>query len=197
MVFEKFESWSWSAPPPAELFAKAWEFWGHRGYELTSTGGTSFRGRSFQSRIGIHRVVDVTVVPTPAGSVLQLRFRADVRADVAAGGAVLAVVLLPLAVVGAAVSWHEYESDWSRERWEFWNYLVALPGARVAEGGGGPPPPTAPLFDPGPPVAPPGGATGTPPASAELRCPQCHAVATGERRFCASCGAPIPGPGTA
>lgn len=182
MVFEKLETWTFQSPGATETHAAAWQFWGQRGYKLEATGPGSFEGRSFQSRLGIHRVVDVSVSPSGPGSVVRLRFRADVREDALVGGAVLAVLLLPVAVVGAAVSWHSYEADWSQERWAFWTHLVGAGQARPA-----PNVPIPPATSP--PPSSPGGmpATGT----SGARCPACGASATGAGKFCASCGAAL------
>ena len=183
MVFEKFESWAFRSPQPASLYPQAWNFWAQRGYALHSTGPYALQGRSFQSKIGIHRVVDLTALDSGGGTVLQLRYRADVSPEAAAGGVVAAVLLLPLAVVGAAISWHEYETDWSRERWEFWNFLVSGAKAEPVAGAPLPPAPEAPV--PSVPTVP-----------ALRTCPACQAPVTGEGRFCASCGAAIPLPPT-
>ena len=190
MVFEKFEAWTFLSPEASELHRAAWEFWSQRGYSLRATGPGAFQGRSFQSKLGIHRVVDVTCLPSGTGAVVQLRFRADVREDVAIGGAVVAVLLLPVAVVGAAISWHEYETDWSQERWTFWNHLVGVAGAKPLPNAPIPPgPPPTPTTPPAAPASPPG--TASTPAP-ELRCAQCGSPATGARKFCATCGAAIP-----
>ncbi len=203
MVFEKFESWTYQAPTAQEIHAVSWAFWSQRGYGLRATGPLSFQGRSFQSHIGIHRVVDVNVLSAGTDSVLQLRYRADVREDAAIGGAVVAVLLLPVAAVGAAVSWHEYETDWSRERWEYWNYLLTQGKAQVAPATPTPPLPSSPLVapppsppPPPPPAAAPAPSPPPPPppvvATPGRACPQCQAPVTGEGKFCASCGASIP-----
>ncbi|MDE1819474.1 MAG: hypothetical protein KGJ23_00320 [Euryarchaeota archaeon] len=209
MVFEKFENWNFEAPAPAEVFPQAWNFWSQRGYQLQSTGPTSFRGRSFQSKLGIHRVADLTIASSGSGTSVQVHFRADVRADVAAGGVVVAVLLLPVAVVGAAISWHEYEKDWSQERSAFWDFLVHAAGARPAAGMVPPPPPSSPLFASSPSAPAPPPSVAGPPASTPVSagvpapspvpsvtppvrsCPACGAPASGEGKFCASCAAPM------
>ena len=196
MVFEKFEVWTFLLPGATELHEGAWRFWGERGYHLRATGPGAFQGRSFQSKLGIHRVVDVAVLPYGTGAVVQLRFRADVREDVAVGGAVIAVLLLPVAVVGAAISWHEYETDWSQERWAFWNYLVGTAQARPLPNAPMPPSPIP--TAPGSPAAPSAGplpsrsdgAFG--PSSPRSHCPACGVPVTGAGKFCASCGAALP-----
>jgi hypothetical protein len=216
MVFEKFEAWTFLTPGPTELFAASWQFWGQRGYDLKSMGPSRFQGRSFQSTLGIHRVVDLTVLAAGSGSVVQTRFRADVREDVALGGVVVAVLLLPLAVVGAAISWHEYETDWSQERWAFWNFLVGGGKAQPAPNApvpAAPAPPSALSQTPAPPADFPATGPGAAPlptsvagpvpsatkastmtVSTTARCPACGMPATGEGKFCASCGVAIPRP---
>lgn len=167
MVFEKQEVWNFDAPAPADLFGSAWTFWGQRGYQMSALGPETFQGRSFQSKLGIHRVVTITVLPAGSGGSVQIRFRADVRSDVAAGGVVVAVLLLPVAVAGAAISWHEYERDWSQERWDFWQHLTSKLSARPSAGTNTPPPPSSPLqtaLSPPPPPPPPASAPPPPPA---------------------------------
>lgn len=202
-VFEKFESWTFLSPPSEKAVPAMWNFWSQRGYHLQSTGPSSFQGRSFQSRIGIHRVVDVTAQPAGSGVVVGLRYRADVNPEVAAGGVVVAVLLLPVAVLGGALSWHTYESDWSRERWDFWQFLTGTSEGRPAPGTSPPPPPSSPLFGQSAPSPVPSPSTGAaPPSSVPLSgpssskagpraCPTCGARATGAGRFCATCGAPL------
>lgn len=193
MVFEKADTWTFEAPGAPEILASCWEFWAKRGYDLRSTSASSFQGRSFHSTLGIHRVVEIMTVPSGSGAIIQFRYRADVRADVAAGGAVVAVLLLPVAVVGAALSWHEYETDWSRERWDFWNFLLstgrAKPAAASLPQHPAPLPETA-----APPSSMPGAPTtgGTPAPRRPEVCAKCGAAVVGQGRFCSSCGAAIP-----
>ena len=213
MVFEKFENWTFASPSASELFSRSWTLSAQRGFQLHSASAAGVQGRSCQAKIGIQGVVDIAVLATGDGATVQLRFRADVRADVAAGGAVVAVLLLPVAVVGAALSWHEYEQDWSRERWEYWSFLVNTVSASPAVTSP-PPPPLAPSAGPVTPSAPsatvpprggkvreaPGEARTQPPGErdgapgdsregdASARCPSCGAPAAGAGRFCASCG---------
>lgn len=206
-MFEKFESWNFSSPTPAELFPSAWNFWTDRSYRLVSTGPTSFQGKSFHSRLGLHRVLDVTVLPSGSGTLVQLRYRADVTEAGAAGGVIAAVVLFPVAVVGGALSWHTYEKDFQEERWAFWNHLTGSLKATPAQGTHAPappsvapppppPPPSSGTASPPPPPPPPpaSGPPGLPdtsvPQPASPICQACGKPLAGEAKFCASCGAP-------
>lgn len=201
MVFDKFEAWTFATPAAPEISASAQTYWSQRGYQLQSTGPTAFQGRSFRSKIGIYRVVDVTVRSSGAGAVVHLRYRADIRPEVAAGGVVVAVLLFPVAVVGAAISWHEYERDWSEERWDFWNFLLRSAKATPATATPPPPPPppalgsspsSPPTAAASTPAAPPSSPAATRPVIGASVCPACAAPVTGEGKFCASCGAVLP-----
>lgn len=204
-MFEKVESWSFTSPGPANLFQVGWKFWGDRGYRLASTSPTSFQGRSFHSRLGLHRVVDISAVPAGAGSVVQMRYRADVTEAGAAGGAVVAVLLLPVAVVGGAISWHTYQKDFEEERWAFWNALTRDGGAQPAPGTLVPVPPMnasqAPAYASAPAATPDAqGASSAPPTAPSLpttavpggTCRSCGAPLAGQGKFCSSCGTAAP-----
>jgi hypothetical protein len=146
-VFEKYEAWPFSSPSSSTLFAQAMSFWQQSGYLVTPTSPQSFQGRSFQPRLGIHRLVDVTVFPSGSGATVQVRFRASVTDEGLVVGAVIGILALPVAAIGGAVSWHEYEQDWSAVRWGFWNFLIqtvrAVPLTPVSVIPPSPPPPSS------------------------------------------------------
>jgi hypothetical protein len=158
-MFEKFEAWSFSSPGSAEVFSRSMAFWQQSGYSVFPTGPATFQGRSLQPRLGFHRFVDVAVVPNGSGTMVQVRFRASVTDEGIVAGAVLGVVVWPVAVAGGAISWHEYEEDWQRARWAYWNFLVtalrAQPTSPSAPAPSPPPAPSAENLPPPPPPPPP------------------------------------------
>jgi hypothetical protein len=179
-MFEKYETWAFPAPSAGELFRAAWDFFARSGYALAGAGPGSFIGRSFYPRLGIHRRVDITVLPQGSGGVVQMRFRADVTEEGIAVGAVAAVIFLPVAAVGAAISWHEYETDWIQVRQGLWGAL-----ALHARTGALPPPPPPP--PPSPTPSAPLSMSGTTAAS-ELTCASCGGAAPAGAAYCPSCG---------
>ena len=198
-MFEKFESWSFVSPGPAEVFASSWTYWGQRGYRMMSTGPSSFQGRSFQSRLGLYRVVDITVVPSGTGTVVQMRYRADVSEAGAAGGVILAVVLFPVAVVGGAISWHEYETDFQNERWAYWNFLSSQVHVAPATGTPVPqaPPPSAAVPPPsGSPIPSPAPAEAAPALPASTSAPLPSSSVAPQAQAPAAVPAPAPPPGS-
>jgi hypothetical protein len=166
-TFEKFEVWQFSSPSATGVFSRSLAFWQQSGYATFPTGPGAFQGRSVQPRWGFHRVVDVAVYSSGPGAVVQVRFRASLTDEGLVAGAVVGLVYFPAAVVGGAVSWHEYEEDWQRARWAYWNFLVGALRAQPAPGTAPAvaiPPPPAPPPVAGAPPPPPPPPPSTPPA---------------------------------
>lgn len=194
-MFEKYEVWTFPRPSAPEVFRASWDAWGRQGFALAAGPPGGFTGRSVIPKLGIHRHVEVTVVPNGTGATVHLKFRAAPTDEGLVAGGVAAVVFLPVAVVGGAISWNEYEQDWQRARSAFLGVLSALSG-QPPQGVPGPPP-----APPLPVVAPPTGSApaspppvgGDSPAAAPAACPACGATPPPGAKFCHGCGAAMPG----
>lgn len=166
-MFDKTETWQFSEPGAEQLFAACWSIWSGMGYQLSSTSGTSFAAQSAHPTLGFHRIAEVTVTPAAAGAMVNVRFRAGVSKGGVAGGAVAAIVFWPVAAVGGALSWSQFEDDWKASRSIFWNALVTTYRARSITGtmpayvppSNSPPP----QYQPGTPAAPGAVGPGVPP----------------------------------
>lgn len=157
-MFEKYELWQFKSPGPGEILAQSMAFWQRAGYSVTPTTAQTFQGRSIQPRLGFHRIVDMAVFPSPEGlTTVQIHFRASLTDEGLVAGAVVGIILLPVAVVGGAISWNEYEEDWVRARWDYWNYLITLVRAQplVVAPAVPPPVPPPPSFASALPAPPP------------------------------------------
>jgi hypothetical protein len=131
---------------------------------------------------GLHRVIDVMVVPWEGGANVQLHFRAAPTDEGLVVGTVGAVVFFPAAVAGAAISWDKYESDWQDTRARIWWGFTQLPDARPVTNYAVAPQPQAPLGPQAQPAQPrPQGPV----------CPACHTALPPGARFCFSCGLSI------
>lgn len=175
-MFERFESWLFTAPHAGDAFTAVWAAMSQAGFGLTSTSSCSFQGRSISPKWGLHRLLEITVLPWGEGANIQVRFRAAPTDEGLIVGVVGAVVLLPAAVVGAAISWDKYENDWQDTRTRLWSYLVQAANARPWS-------PTA---------SPPGTMAAQPPLPpplpSESVCHSCHTALPPGARFCYSCG---------
>ena len=96
---------------------------------FSKTGPYRFHGSSHYSRIGLRREFDLIIDDVSGGSNLDLTFSAQITDEGLIAGAVAAVFLLPVAVLGGAVSYSEYETDAQNLIVAFWQFFSARPGA--------------------------------------------------------------------
>ncbi len=125
-MFQKRETHFVVGLKASELWPRAWDWWGRQGFQLAQTGPTSLHGTSFYSRIGLRREVWVVLSEAPNGTNADVAVNAQLTDEGLVGGAVAAVLLWPVAVVGGAVSYSEYEADARNLMLAFWQYADAL-----------------------------------------------------------------------
>ena len=110
----------------AELWPKVWDWWSRQGFQLSQSGPTSMRGTSFYSNIGLRREFWLVLSEAPNGANVDLSLDAQITDEGLVVGAVSAVVFWPVAVVGGALSYSEYETDARNLMLAFWQYVYSL-----------------------------------------------------------------------
>lgn len=128
-MFEKREVRSFPGARREDLWPKVWDWWSRQGFHLTQTGPYRFHGASYYSRIGLRREFDLIVDDVQGGTGIDLMFTARITDEGVVGGAVAALVFLPVAVVGGAISYSEYETDASNLMAAFWQYVHGVTGS--------------------------------------------------------------------
>jgi hypothetical protein len=91
---------------------------------LSQTGPYRFHGSSYYSKIGLRRELDLIIDTIPGGSNVDLRFNAQITDEGLLAGAVTTVIFLPVAVLGGALSYTEYETDAQNLISAFWQQMV-------------------------------------------------------------------------
>ena len=162
-LFDKREVRSFT-PAREALWPMVWDWWARQGFQLAQTGPYRIHGSSFYGRIGLRREFDLAFDTDGKGSSVDLVFRARITDEGLVGGAVAAVLFLPVAIVGGAVSYTQYETDAQNLMAAFWQYVTAL------QVGGGAPPAIVP-----------------PP------CSGCGAALLPDWKLCPTCGTAKPG----
>ncbi len=140
-MFEKRDVRSFPGLRRDDVWAKSWDWWGRQGFHLAKTGPYRFHGSSFYSRIGLRREFDLIVDEVPGGCNVDLTFSAQITDEGLIAGAVTAVLLLPVAVLGGAVSYSEYETDARNLILAFWQFLSTAPSGSAAKAPPAMPPP--------------------------------------------------------
>ncbi len=128
-MFEKREVRFFPGVRREDVWTRAWDWWGRQGFQLTQTGPYRFHGSSHYARIGLRREFVLILDEASGGTNVDLTFSASITEEGLVVGAVAAVVLLPVAVLGGAVSYSEYETDSRNLILAFWQFLSSQPGA--------------------------------------------------------------------
>ncbi len=168
--------------------AASW-FWRSRNFGVNFTSPYSLHGEQFYSRLGLRQSIDVWAADEGQNVGVDLSFSAELTDVGAVAGIAGLVILWPVALVGGAVSYVEYENDAQRKMSEFWSYVSAFPKNPQPPSGPAPLPPWAQGQAPVQPVAPP--AAPPPPPAPMKECPKCAGKNDPDGAFCKHCGAKL------
>ncbi len=126
-MFEKREVRFFPRLRRDDVWTKAWGWWGRQGFQLTQTGPYRFHGSSFYARIGLRREFDAILDDADGGTNVDLTMSAQITDEGLVAGAVTAALVLPVAVLGGALSYSEYETDARNLILAFWQFLSMAP----------------------------------------------------------------------
>ena len=144
-MFQKREVHFVAGAKPTDLWPKVWDWWSRSGFQLAQSGPTSMRGTSYYSNIGLRREFWLILSDAAGGTNVDLSLNAQITDEGLVVGAVSAVVFWPVAVVGGALSYSEYETDARNLMIAFWQFLYApaSPSGTATPGPTTVPPPCA------------------------------------------------------
>ena len=106
--------------------AASW-FWRSRNFGVNFTSPYSVHGEQFYSKLGLRQSIDVWAADEGQNVGVDLSFSAELTDVGAVAGVAGLIILWPVALVGGAVSYIEYENDAQRLMTEFWSYINAFP----------------------------------------------------------------------
>ena len=164
--------------------AASW-FWRSRNFGVNFTSPYSVHGEQFYSKLGLRQSIDAWAADEGQNVGIDLSFSAELTDVGAVAGIAGLVILWPVALVGGAVSYIEYENDAQRLMTEFWSYASAFPK--------NPQPPSAP-------APPPSWAQGQQPVQTAYQpqpptqmkeCAKCAGKNDPDSAFCKHCGAKL------
>ncbi len=161
----------------ADVWPRIWEWWQRAGFALYHVGPNHLTGSSVYSKIGLSREFEVRLQEANDALYVDVAFRARITEAGAVGGAAAAVLFWPVAVVGGALSYSEYEADARALLANFWQYLWQVTGK-----------PGQILFVTSPPFGTPYPVVPPPTAAATRTCSRCGAGLAPEWKVCPYCG---------
>lgn len=166
-----------------QVWAKAWDWWQGAGFVLYHVGPGHLTGSSTYSKIGLRREIELRFVEANDALYVDLAFRARLTDEGAVGGAVAAVVFFPVAAVGGAISWSEYENEANGLITNFWFFLSQVTGK-----------PNYLLYASASPLGTPYPMTPPVPPPPAKTCGSCGAGVATDWKACPSCGSPLSAP---
>jgi hypothetical protein len=124
-MFEKWESKSYPHADATDLHRHAFQWWISTGFRVTETGPGEFRAVS-ASRWGLEREANIHIKDVNGTAIVEMRVKANVSTEGVLGGGLALVLLWPVAVVGGAYSYTQYEKDALDLMSAFWNTVGAM-----------------------------------------------------------------------
>ena len=124
-MFEKWESKSYPHADATALHQHAFQWWISTGFRVTETGPGEFRAVS-TSRWGLEREANIHIKDVAGTAIVETRMKANVTNEGVLGGGLALVLLWPVAIVGGAYSYTQYEKDALDLISAFWNTIGAV-----------------------------------------------------------------------
>ena len=122
-MFEKHDCRIYKGVRRESIYQPVCDFWARQGFYAAQVSPFHIQGTSYYSKIGLRREFRLRLDEQGGDTYMDLQFSARITDEGLAGGAVAAVVFLPVAVVGGAISYGEYEEDANRLMATFWGFV--------------------------------------------------------------------------
>jgi hypothetical protein len=138
-----------------DIYPKVCDFWARQGFHVAQLSPFQIRGESYHQKIGLRREFYLRLDESDGNTYIDLQFQARISDEGAVGGVAATVIFWPVAVVGGALSYSEYEKEANNLMYNFWIYVDQLTNQRGELPPGWRPPEPSFFSSPTPPPPPP------------------------------------------
>lgn len=115
-----------------QIYQQICDFWARQGFYVAQISPFHIHGQSYHQKIGLRREFFLRMDEHHGNTYVDLQFQAKITDEGLIGGAAAAVIFFPVALVGGALSYTEYESDANNLMGSFWGYLDQITNKRGA-----------------------------------------------------------------
>ena len=129
-MFEKREYRMYQGVEREHIYPQICDFWARHGFYVAQMSPFQIQGQSYHQKIGLRREFHLRMDELQGSTYLDPQFQAKISDEGLVGGAVAAVIFLPVAVVGGAISYSEYEDDAKNLMGSFWAFVDQLTNTR-------------------------------------------------------------------
>jgi hypothetical protein len=138
-----------------DIYPKVCDFWARQGFYVAQLSPFQIRGESYHQKIGLRREFYLRLDEQDGNTYIDLQFQAKISDEGAVGGVAAAVIFWPVAVVGGALSYSEYEKEANSLMYNFWIFVDQLTNQRGELPPGWRPPEPSLFSSPAPQPGPP------------------------------------------
>jgi len=174
-MFEKRDYRIYPDIDKEKIYPQVCDFWARQGFYVSQFGPYHIYGQAYHGNIGLRMEFDLRIYDVDDNTYLDLLVRAKVTDEGLVGGAAAAVIVWPVAVVGGAISYSEYEKGANALIGSFWTYTNQITG-KTGQWATAPPS----QYQPTPP--------GSPPQTENVPCQKCGALLPKPWKACPYCG---------
>ena len=122
-MFEKRDYRVYKGVKREQIYQPICDFWVQQGFYVAQVSPYHVHGSSYYSKIGLRREFWLSMDERGGDTHMDLLFSAKISDEGIIGGVAAAVIFLPVAVVGGAISYGEYEEYSRRLMGTFWNFV--------------------------------------------------------------------------
>lgn len=113
-----------------QIYTQVCDFWARSGFYVAQISPYHVRGESYHQKIGLKREFYLRLDEHEGNTYMDLQFSAKITDEGMVGGAAAAIIFLPVALVGGALSYTEYEDDARKLMGSFWAYADQITNVR-------------------------------------------------------------------
>ncbi len=132
-LFTKREQRIVSGGTKEELVQKAAGYWSNRGYRVEFHGPFLFHAEHFESRLGLRKVIDLSITDYNKDSAVDLALSATLGDTGAVVGGIGLLVIPVAAIVVGGVSYLDYDQSANAEIADFWRMMLTQPSGTPSQ----------------------------------------------------------------
>ena len=125
-MFEKREYRMYQGVKREQIYLKICDFWSRQGFYVWQISPYQIQGQSYYQKIGLRREFFLRLDEHEGNTYIDISLQAKITDEGLVGGAAAAILLWPVAVVGGALSYSEYETDAKNLLGSFWAYVNSI-----------------------------------------------------------------------
>jgi hypothetical protein len=125
-MFEKREYRMYKGVKREAIYQQVCDFWARSGFYVSQISPFHIQGQSYYQKIGLKREFFLRMDEHEDVTYIDLSVQAKITDEGLIGGVAATVLLWPVAVVGGALSYDQYENDAKALMGSFWGYVDSI-----------------------------------------------------------------------